>query len=277
MNWSDLAQKKILAPFSPIKMNEFDVINFSGEFTQMISADLPATLPPNCDKIFRGYSYVSPSVLCSKYVVSDELFQPTAKTSPNSADLLHCRYTCRIEYLETELRKAKRKQMRSDMEKTRLELDLRAATEKNESLEAKVIKANSVQKRYSGEKIRLQKDLRDARKKISSLEVELNEANCQWKGYSRGKSMLEVDLRAVIKRIQSLEMELSESNYAWKRYNLENRKMETDLRAATERIQSLETELTKADWVWTGCNREERRMETHLRSGRKPNKPWKRN
>jgi hypothetical protein len=55
--------------------------------------------------------------------------------------------------------------MSSDMEKTRLELDLTAATEKIESLEAKLIKANCVQKRYNGEKRRLQRDLRDARNK----------------------------------------------------------------------------------------------------------------
>jgi ribosomal protein S6 kinase alpha-5 len=53
----------------------------------MIHTDLPATLPPNSDKLFRGYSYLLPSVLCSEYVMSDELFQPTAGTPPNSADL----------------------------------------------------------------------------------------------------------------------------------------------------------------------------------------------
>jgi ribosomal protein S6 kinase alpha-5 len=129
VNWSDLAQKKILAPFSPIKTNEFDVSNFSDEFTRTIPADLLATLPPNCDKLFRRYSYVSSSVLCSEYVVSDELFQPTAETSPNSADLLYCQYTRRIEYLEAELSEAKSIQMSSDTEKIRLELDLIAATE----------------------------------------------------------------------------------------------------------------------------------------------------
>jgi serine/threonine protein kinase len=268
MNWSDLAQKKILAPFSPIETNEFDDSNSSDELTKIIHDDLPATLPPNCDKLFRGYSYVSPSVLCSECVVIDELSQPTAETPPNSAGLLYCQYTCRIKSLETELSEAKRVQMSSDMEKTRLELDLSAATEKIESLEAKLSKANCVQKRYNGEKRRLQKDLRDAIKKITSLEVELNEANCQWKGYNRGKSMLEVDLIAAIKRIEPLEMELIEANDAWKRYNQENRKMETDLRAATERIQTLEAEFTKANWVQKRCNRE----ESHLRSGREPNK-----
>jgi serine/threonine protein kinase len=140
INWSDLAQRKVLAPFSPIKKNELDDSNVSEEF-----AHSPATLLPGCDEIFRGYSYVSPS-LCSEYVVSGEQFQPTAETCPNSADAFYRLYNRRIEYLEKELSEVKRIQMTSNMEKTRLELDLRAAIEKIESLEAELIQLNCVQK-----------------------------------------------------------------------------------------------------------------------------------
>jgi ribosomal protein S6 kinase alpha-5 len=129
INWSDLAQKKISAPFVPQKTNESDVNNFTDEFADMSLADLsvsnftdefteirsdhlPATLSPNNDNTFSGYSYVSPSVLSSEYVVSDEIFQPTAEL-PNSADLI----TCRTESLKKELSEEKRVQMRSSMEK----------------------------------------------------------------------------------------------------------------------------------------------------------------
>jgi ribosomal protein S6 kinase alpha-5 len=87
MNWSELAQKKISAPFVSKKPNELDISNSSDKLNQIIPDDLPVTLPPNCDKIFRGFSYVSPSVLCSEYAVSDKLFQPTAESCPNSTDL----------------------------------------------------------------------------------------------------------------------------------------------------------------------------------------------
>jgi serine/threonine protein kinase len=150
MNWSALAQKKTLAPFSPINTNELDDSNSPEEFAQKIPIHSPATLFPDCDKIFRGYSYVSPS-LSSEYVESDEQFQPTAETCSNSADVLYCQYTCRIDYLEKELSEVKHTQMSSDMEKTRLELDLKAANEKIESLEAELMQVKCVQKRSKGE------------------------------------------------------------------------------------------------------------------------------
>jgi serine/threonine protein kinase len=271
MNWSDLAQQKVWPPFLPTETNQLDNSDFQDEFIEKMTSHLLATQRPNCDEIFRGYSYVSPS-LCSEYIVSDEQFQPTAETCPNSADALYCQYNCRIEYLEKELSEVKLIQMTSNMEKTRLELDLRAAIEKIESLEAELIHSNCVQKRYTREKRRLQRDMRDSKKKITSLEVKLNEANSQWKRYKSKESMLEIDLRVAIKRIESLEAELIEANCAWKRYNLENRKMEIDLSAATERIQSLEAEFTKANWVRKRYNGEPRWMETHLRNVTKTTK-----
>lgn len=42
----------------------------------MPATDSPAIVPPNYDKIFKGYSYVAPSVIFSKNVISDELLKP---------------------------------------------------------------------------------------------------------------------------------------------------------------------------------------------------------
>lgn len=44
--------------------------NFSEEFTTMSPTDSPAVVPPNYDKIFKGYSYVAPSIVFSKNALS---------------------------------------------------------------------------------------------------------------------------------------------------------------------------------------------------------------
>ncbi|XP_065346677.1 ribosomal protein S6 kinase alpha-5-like isoform X1 [Cloeon dipterum] len=72
LDWSLLAQKAIKAPFVPQLTNDLDTSNFSEEFTKMIPTDSPAVVPPNSDKIFRGYSYVAPSILLHANAVSDE-------------------------------------------------------------------------------------------------------------------------------------------------------------------------------------------------------------
>lgn len=69
---------------------ELDVSNFSEEFTQMPPTDSPAVVPPNYDKIFKGYSYVAPSVLFTKNVISDDLLKPVIKAD-DSAALAQCR------------------------------------------------------------------------------------------------------------------------------------------------------------------------------------------
>lgn len=69
---------------------ELDVSNFSEEFTQMPPTDSPAVVPPNYDKIFKGYSYVAPSVLFTKNVISDNLLKPVIK-GDDTAALTQCR------------------------------------------------------------------------------------------------------------------------------------------------------------------------------------------
>uniref|UniRef100_A0A8D8Y790 non-specific serine/threonine protein kinase n=1 Tax=Cacopsylla melanoneura TaxID=428564 RepID=A0A8D8Y790_9HEMI len=92
IDWEDLASKKIKAPFVPKISNELDVSNFSDEFTKMIPADSPAIVPPNFDKLFKGYSYVSPSVLFSENIISDEIFQPSQDKRPNTSNLIACKF-----------------------------------------------------------------------------------------------------------------------------------------------------------------------------------------
>lgn len=68
---------------------ELDVSNFSEEFTQMPATDSPAVVPPNYDKIFKGYSFVAPSVLFTKNVISDDLLKPVIKPDISST-LVRC-------------------------------------------------------------------------------------------------------------------------------------------------------------------------------------------
>ncbi|XP_074028168.1 ribosomal protein S6 kinase alpha-5 isoform X2 [Leptinotarsa decemlineata] len=76
LDWDKLARKEIPAPFKPIIKNELDVSNFSEEFTAMPPTDSPSSVPVNYGKIFKGYSYVAPSVLLSKNVVSEDILHP---------------------------------------------------------------------------------------------------------------------------------------------------------------------------------------------------------
>jgi ribosomal protein S6 kinase alpha-5 len=89
LNWDDLANRRVDAPFVPKITGELDVSNFAEEFTSMIPADSPAVIPPNDEKIFKGYSYVAPSVLFSENVISDEIFLCDI-TNHHNRQSLHC-------------------------------------------------------------------------------------------------------------------------------------------------------------------------------------------
>ncbi|XP_022915732.1 ribosomal protein S6 kinase alpha-5-like isoform X2 [Onthophagus taurus] len=89
MDWKALSRKEIPAPFKPVIRCELDVSNFSEEFTQMQPTDSPAVVPPNYDKIFKGYSYVAPSVLFTRNVISDELLKPVERPDVTST-LVQC-------------------------------------------------------------------------------------------------------------------------------------------------------------------------------------------
>jgi serine/threonine protein kinase len=72
ISWDDLVKKKLPPPFKPHIRNELDTNNFADEFTRQAPTDSPAIVPaaPNCENLFRGYSYVAPSILFSSNVLT---------------------------------------------------------------------------------------------------------------------------------------------------------------------------------------------------------------
>jgi len=88
INWDDLLRKNIPAPFVPKINSDTDVSNFSEEFTSMIPADSPGVTPPNVEKVFKGYSYVAPSVLFSDNCISEDIFKPSPDKRPSVSNLV---------------------------------------------------------------------------------------------------------------------------------------------------------------------------------------------
>ncbi|GFN99037.1 ribosomal protein s6 kinase [Plakobranchus ocellatus] len=86
--WEDLAQKKVPAPFKPKIRNELDLSNFSEEFTKMAATESPAIVPnTGGDKLFKGYSYVAPSIIFTDNSVSSDLMQRTSDHQPDDATI----------------------------------------------------------------------------------------------------------------------------------------------------------------------------------------------
>lgn len=73
LNWKHLAERKVPPPFVPKISHELDVGNFATEFTNMAPQDSPAAVPMNVEKMFKGYSYVAPSVIFSENTISNNL------------------------------------------------------------------------------------------------------------------------------------------------------------------------------------------------------------
>lgn len=97
-NWEALERREITPPFVPTITHELDTSNFSDEFTKMIATDSPAVVPPNYDKIFRGYSFVAPSVPVGDDVVSEDVIKEattaasTESEIPSASDALPLRF-----------------------------------------------------------------------------------------------------------------------------------------------------------------------------------------
>ncbi|KAK3591833.1 hypothetical protein CHS0354_007696 [Potamilus streckersoni] len=89
MNWDDLANKKIPAPFVPKIKHELDVSNFAEEFTSMSATDSPAVVPNNGEKLFRGYSYIAPSIIFSENTISSDMLKKSTDMQPDNAQLLY--------------------------------------------------------------------------------------------------------------------------------------------------------------------------------------------
>ncbi|XP_064621307.1 ribosomal protein S6 kinase alpha-5-like isoform X2 [Lineus longissimus] len=85
--WKEMEKKQLPAPFQPKIRNELDVSNFSEEFTNMLPADSPAVVPMNGEKLFKGYSYVAPSILFSENMVSTDFLQPSTEHRPEKTHL----------------------------------------------------------------------------------------------------------------------------------------------------------------------------------------------
>ncbi|XP_075741478.1 ribosomal protein S6 kinase alpha-5-like isoform X2 [Rhipicephalus microplus] len=92
INWEDLAAKKVPAPFVPKVDDELDVSNFADEFTSMVPADSPALAPISDDKVFKGYSYVAPSVLFNENILTDDLLGCAHESRPNINQLLATKF-----------------------------------------------------------------------------------------------------------------------------------------------------------------------------------------
>ena len=91
INWDDLLQKNIPAPFVPKIQCDIDVSNFSEEFTSMNPVDSPGLTPPNVEKVFKGYSFVAPSVLFSDNCISEDVFKPSPDKRPSISNIVGMR------------------------------------------------------------------------------------------------------------------------------------------------------------------------------------------
>ncbi|XP_055840689.1 ribosomal protein S6 kinase alpha-5 [Episyrphus balteatus] len=100
INWQDLKRKRRKAPFKPRITCEDDTGNFSEEFTKLSVVDSPAPVPPNTNRLFRGYSYVAPQHLQKKTTNNrqfneEEFCNPPLKNPPPLTDfkLDQCSYS----------------------------------------------------------------------------------------------------------------------------------------------------------------------------------------
>uniref|UniRef100_A0A1I8B3A1 non-specific serine/threonine protein kinase n=1 Tax=Meloidogyne hapla TaxID=6305 RepID=A0A1I8B3A1_MELHA len=90
INWSAIEKREIPGPVKPnITGGQTDVENFASEFTAQTPLFSPAEKPsPEFHKFFRGYSFVSPSVIFSNdNVIGQECLEQSVQllTSNNSA------------------------------------------------------------------------------------------------------------------------------------------------------------------------------------------------
>lgn len=77
VDWDKVLAKQLPTPFRPYISDEGDTGNFSTQFTDQAPIDSPAQPPTKHQDIFRGYSFIAPSVL-----FTDNLF--------TALDSLHC-------------------------------------------------------------------------------------------------------------------------------------------------------------------------------------------
>ncbi|KAK6029071.1 kinase domain protein [Ostertagia ostertagi] len=83
LDWDTKSPKRQLTPFIvPNLTHELDVQNFATEFTNQPPLYSPAESPVNGNTLFRGYSYISPSVIfANNNIIGEELMQEDIQVS----------------------------------------------------------------------------------------------------------------------------------------------------------------------------------------------------
>lgn len=112
LNWNDLAQRRIPAPFKPKITNELDVSNFAEEFTNLVpnvsvlmandnrrnncNENGPVISITNMDELFRNYSYVAPSLVVNQIKsftnANNKLSVIKCKPSEQRNSVIQCAY-----------------------------------------------------------------------------------------------------------------------------------------------------------------------------------------
>ncbi|XP_028409650.1 ribosomal protein S6 kinase alpha-5-like isoform X2 [Dendronephthya gigantea] len=77
LDWTSVYERKVPAPFVPHINDEMDVSNFSAEFTGMTPHYSPAVVPNVTGQVFRGYSYVAPSIVFNETTTLEDCIRPT--------------------------------------------------------------------------------------------------------------------------------------------------------------------------------------------------------
>ncbi|CAF1589756.1 unnamed protein product, partial [Didymodactylos carnosus] len=86
IDWNALAEKRVPAPIKPKLRDEMDTSNFAEEFTRLPITDSPGLAPPT-ESLFRGYSFISPSVLFGpENAVNEELYNLLRLTNHQRPD-----------------------------------------------------------------------------------------------------------------------------------------------------------------------------------------------
>ncbi|CAF1659031.1 unnamed protein product, partial [Adineta ricciae] len=86
MDWDAIAQKRAQAPIKPKLKDEMDTSNFAEEFTRLPITDSPGLAPPT-ESLFRGYSFISPTVLFGpENAVNEDLYNLLRLTNHQRPD-----------------------------------------------------------------------------------------------------------------------------------------------------------------------------------------------
>lgn len=95
IDWDLLAKKKIAAPFKPKIRDEMDTSNFSEEFTKLPIEISTSDNPPNGHLLFKGYSFVSPSIVAKNHKKLStallDAIKPEENIAPNPRSVYHQR------------------------------------------------------------------------------------------------------------------------------------------------------------------------------------------